>query len=110
MDAVPELEDADSMLPQTVEWWRRVWRSPMASQYLEVDVEALTRLAMMLDTVNRDEGGSRLLSEVRALEDRFGLSPAARRRLQWDVRPVPAAVPEPAPDDDEERFLRAVRS
>jgi hypothetical protein len=28
-----------------------------------------------------------LLSEIRQLEDRLGLSPMAMRRLQWDVEP-----------------------
>jgi hypothetical protein len=65
---------------------------------------------MMLDTVIRGEAASRLLSEVRALEDRFGLSPAARRRLQWDVRPMPLAVPDSAPADDDQRFLRLFAS
>lgn len=106
---VPELRDADLLLPSTFEWWETVWGSPMASMYLPCDFAALERLALMIDLARRGEAGSRLLSEIRALEDRFGLSPAARRRLQWDVRPVQVAVPDPPPDDDEERFLRAVR-
>src|SRR5438093_722418 len=59
-----------------------VWASPMAHQWLDADVDALRRLAWMIDTVNRGEGTAALDGEARQLEDRFGLSPVARRRLE----------------------------
>jgi hypothetical protein len=36
-----------------------------------------------------------MLSEARQLEDRFGLSPMARRRLQWEVARAGAEPEEP---------------
>jgi hypothetical protein len=79
----PKLENEAAFLPETVTWWERLWSSPMAALYLDVDAFALERLALMIDQANRGQAGPTLLAEIRALEDRFGLSPAARRRLQW---------------------------
>ncbi len=78
----------------------------MASVFLAADVPALARLAGLVDRVGRGEGGFRLLAEIRALEDRYGLSPLARRRLQWEVEQAGAAVA--AANDGDERWLRAV--
>lgn len=68
---------------------------------MEADVPALLRLAMLVDDqahgveVVDPEGGVvvvpvpvTVLGEIRQLEDRFGLSPLARRRLQWEIARV----------------------
>ncbi len=102
----PKLPGADDLLEETRQWWSTVWASPMAVVYLDADVPALARLAGLIDRTGRGESGSKLLSEIRSLEDRFGLSPLARRRLQWEVEqatPGTASAP-----DDEERWLRVV--
>lgn len=89
-------------------WWATVWSSPMASVYLEADVPALTRLASLIDQAAKGDVGANVLAEIRQLEDRFGLSPLARRRLQWEIE---QAAPERGrgdrPDEDQ-RWLRAV--
>ena len=105
-NVAPTLPGARNLLRETRAWWATVWSSPMAGAYLEADVPALARLAGLLDRVQRGETSSRLLGEVRALEDRFGLSPLARRRLQWEVQQ--AATAAQPPRNDEERWLRAV--
>lgn len=94
---------------RTVVWWEAIWRSPMASMWIEVDVAGLERLGVMVDEANRGQGTAALLGEIRQLEDRYGLSPMGRRRLQWEM-PAPAVdgEPESPPPNDEERFLRAV--
>jgi hypothetical protein len=102
---VPPL-DAD-VLPSTREWWKKVWASPMAQEWLAADSPALVRLALMLDKVERGGSSSRLLAEIRALEDRFGLSPLARRRLQWELDEADAET-KAASRDEEERWLRVV--
>jgi hypothetical protein len=49
-----------------------------------------------------------LTAKKRAAEDRFGLSPLARRRLQWGVdRGMPTTPDSPEPGDDA-RWLRVV--
>ena len=69
-------------------WWRRVWQSPMASEYLPTDVDGLGRLALLVDEFYSDPVGKaakELLAEIRLQEARFGLSPVDRSRLQWEV-------------------------
>jgi hypothetical protein len=104
--AAPRLP-SPGVLPETVEWWETVWASPMAAVWLEADVPALARLAGLVDRLHRGDSSSRLLSEIRALEDRFGLSPLARRRLQWEIEQA-HSEPNPAGEDQERRWLRAV--
>jgi hypothetical protein len=66
-------------------WWRDVWRSPMASEYLDVDRHGLLRLAELIEQFWRGPS-VQLAAEIRQQEARFGLSPIDRRRLQWEVR------------------------
>lgn len=66
-------------------WWRKVWTSPMASEYLETDIDGLARLAILVDQFYKS-GDPKLMSEIRLQEARFGLSPVDRSRLQWEVQ------------------------
>ncbi len=71
---------------------------------------ALTRLARLLDVLEQGEPSALLLAEIRQLEDRFGLSPLARRRLQWEIeRETSSDRPRSAGKEDA-RWLRAVQS
>ena len=72
-------------LKSTRSWWQTIWSSPMASVWLEADVPALVRLAEMIDDRARGTLGATETVAMTALEDRFGLSPKARRALQWEV-------------------------
>lgn len=72
-------------LKLTRSWWESIWASPMATAWLPSDVPTLVRLARIVEADNRGEASTAALSEARQLEDRFGLSPMARRRLQWEV-------------------------
>jgi hypothetical protein len=81
----------------------------MAAVWLEADVPALVRLAQLVDQVGSGESSAVVLSEIRQLEDRFGLNPLARRRLQWELDQAgEPAEAEPAGQD--ERWLRVVSS
>jgi hypothetical protein len=81
---IPEtgLEDAH---PLTLAWWADLWASPIAGIWESVDVPALRRLALLIDWVHQGDDRAVLLAEIRQLEDRFGLSPLARRRLAWEL-------------------------
>lgn len=80
----PELPDLDWM-DETRVWWETIWASPMATVWMDADVEPLVRLARLRDADARGEGSVAALAQITALEDRFGLSPKARRALQWEV-------------------------
>ena len=79
--SAPPLAGEETFSPSTRAWWETVWRSPLAAQYLDVDVVPLTRLAVLVDRASRGELPERMLGELRLLEDRYGLSPISRRRL-----------------------------
>jgi hypothetical protein len=96
-----------SVSTETRVWWKTIWASPMAAVWLDADVPALARLARLLDLLAEGEPSALLLAEVRHLEDRFGLSPLARRRLQWEVAQAEAEPRKPG-KQDESRWLRAV--
>lgn len=99
----------------TKDWWKVIWDSPMAAAWLPADVPALVRLAALVDRASSGEAGATVLGEIRQLEDRFGLSPMARRRLQWEVEQATAprtkasdSTERPTGDPRERRPLRAI--
>jgi len=104
--AAPELP-GEGWLDSTVEWWQTIWRSPMATAWLPADVDALERLAQLRDQQYRGDLPISGLAPMQALEDRFGLSPKARRTLQWEI--ARGAVID-HPTARPERKLRAVDS
>lgn len=65
-----------------VKLWKALWSQPEASQWTDADVPTLSRLAWLLSSP-ANWADSKLLAEMRQLEDRFGLSPYARRQLRW---------------------------
>lgn len=75
--------------PRVTEWWRAVWRSPMAAEYLGADMRGGLYLLAELHQRRWTEKDTKVLvalaSEIRQQEVRFGLSPIDRRRLQWEV-------------------------
>jgi hypothetical protein len=90
------------------EYWKLIWTSPMSTTYLPADKPALVRLTQLANRVGEGTIGIGALGEMRQLEDRFGLSPLSRRRLQMDiVDPEPADGTGESPEQ-EERWLRVV--
>lgn len=62
--------------------WKAMWTRPEAWQWAEADVPALTRL-VVLQLDPRAWLDPRLLSEMRQLEDRYGMNPYARKQMRW---------------------------
>jgi hypothetical protein len=87
----PGLPDGD-WLPSTLVWWREIWASPMATAWTAADRGGLERLATLKDEWDRGGAPVSMLIAIQRLEDRFGLSPEARKRLHWQIEPA-----EPAP-------------
>lgn len=85
---LPPLSETEIWHPMVRQWWKAVWESPMASEYLEADKEALFPLARLHQdfwTAKDAAGRKELAAEIRQQSVRFGLSPIDRRRLQWEV-------------------------
>jgi hypothetical protein len=116
---IPEIPKPDERTwhPLTVKSWQHAWSSPMATQWLESDVDALGRLALLWDAYYQ-KPASLLLAEIRLQEARFGLSPLDRSRLQWEVGRAEGMGKKPAPappavkrtgTHDPRRILMAVK-
>jgi hypothetical protein len=87
---VPHWPDfAPTPLPEALAYWNAVWCSPMAAMYDTTDELTIARAAMLhASSMTADMMRGRApdaLSELRQLEDRLGLSPKARRQLQWEI-------------------------
>lgn len=78
------------------ELWDRVWSHPVAQLWTEADVGGLSRMvAMQSDPASHSD--PKKLAEIRQLEDRYLLSPYARRAqrvelVDEDEEPVDPAV------------------
>ena len=70
----------------------------MAGQWIEADMVAIRRALRLVDDATRGVPGSH--TALTQLEDRLGLTPKARRYLQWEARPAsaPATVVALAPE------------
>ncbi|WP_031467106.1 hypothetical protein [Sciscionella sediminilitoris] len=111
----------------TLTWWVDVWASPMAPEFTESDVHGLLMLAALHDDywtapASKPRDRAFIAAEIRLQEQRFGLSPIDRRRLQWEIekgedaaartrkRKAETAKPTPPdPANDPRNVLRAVQ-
>jgi DNA-directed RNA polymerase sigma subunit (sigma70/sigma32) len=103
--AAPPLPEDEEWLDSTFGWWKRIWASPMATIWVDADIEPLTRLARLKDDFDRGDRNG--LTAIQNLEDRFGLSPKSRRQLQWEIKQGEA---QQARRPSGRRHLRAVES
>lgn len=87
------------------EWWASIWRSPMAAMWLESDVFNLLDLG---ETMELPKKSAEHLGEIRQMRAHYGLTPASRKSLMWNIPSAEAeeeSTPEPASNV---RRLRAV--
>lgn len=83
----PELPPID-WHPMVLEWWRDLWASPMAPEYDDSDRHGLFELAILRNDFWQAETArerKEAAAEIRLQDQRFGLSPIDRRRLQWEI-------------------------
>ena len=84
VEAPPRLPYGCNWHKLTKAWWRDVWTSPMAGEYLLADVHGLYMLAELINQFWMDPT-KELAAEIRLQRQCFGLTPIDRRRLQWEV-------------------------
>ena len=77
--------------PEALAWWRRTWSSPMSSEYDGSDFSGIVRRLFLEDAyweaARQGETNQmlKLSAEIRILDIEYGLTPMARRRLQWTI-------------------------
>lgn len=123
---LPERVDGRAWDDTIVAWWGDAWRSPMASRWHTAETHVLVRyctlwqqwadacrpdrmITVALKRVDLPEGvagaqitiriepDAALLSAMAAIEERFGLSSIARRRLNWELDDDETVDPPPRP-------------
>ncbi len=101
---------------ETRTWWKSIWASPMAEEWLESDRQSLLRLAVLVDqfwmmTLTPLAPVKELIAEIAKQEARFGLTPYDRHRMQWKVeKPTEKPdLPVADPKVDPRTVLRAVK-
>ena len=80
--------------------WMDLWRTPQAAMWAESGFERVVARYVMVTVLSEEEPTAAMLSEVRQLEDRLGLSPMALKRLQWVIsEPSSGGLAEVIEDD-----------
>ncbi len=87
---LPKRAEGQDWHPLTRAWWRDIWHSPMAQEYVKADDHALYRLAVLIDQFWSDPDKD-LASEIRLQQQAFGLTPLDRRRLEWTIEQAETA-------------------
>lgn len=54
--------------------------------WIESDLDALVRLAELREAITAEPAKASLHAQAAKLEDALGLTPAARRRLGWEIQ------------------------
>lgn len=73
--------------------WTRLWTTPQAVAWERLGwVDVVARYARQLVVAERRNPPVTVLSEVRQLEDRLGLTPLAMLRLRWEIAPDEVAA------------------
>jgi hypothetical protein len=93
---LPKRPNRQKWRVQVVEWWGSLWRSPMASEYLDADIHVAYLVAelrqLFYDPDVTATERRALAAEIRQQEARLGASPIDRRRLQWEVEKAESAA------------------
>lgn len=85
----PKLPSSIEWFPEVVAWWDDLWTSEPRKEWIDVDTHLLAVAArlyqMMLDPETKPTAAKALAGEYRQILVQFGLTPMARRTLQWEV-------------------------
>lgn len=86
-DAVP----GRAWHPRTIATWATWWASPMVAEWVDADIPGIIEVALLVDefwTAEAVADRVRLRAEIRMSSREFGLTPIARRQLQWEIKRV----------------------
>lgn len=85
---LPKLEGVEWQ-PITRKWWRELWASGMAPEYLAVHRYGLFRVAMLFNQFFDPDTELKQQLEIQVrlekAEADYGINPMAMRRLEWQI-------------------------
>lgn len=111
---LPARADGTPWRPEALQVWAEAWASPMAAEYLDADVPGLLVIVELTHRFWTGKTDPRIAAELRQARIEYGLSPMARRRLQWEISKVKQAeqrqaAPRTRRVKDPRSVLRAVQ-
>lgn len=97
---IPPLPSGTKWLPQVQDWWTRAWSSPMVPEWTDSDIDTMYLAAKLMQKfwmASTSAGTCKALAgEIRQLLATCGLTPMARRSLQWEIERGEAAAQQTA--------------
>lgn len=84
----PELPEEISWHSLTRRWWADLWASPMATEYANVDINGMFRVAMLLNDfwmAETHKERAEIQVRLEKADADYGTNPLARRRLEWQI-------------------------
>ncbi|EHN09409.1 hypothetical protein PAI11_37430 [Patulibacter medicamentivorans] len=103
-DEVPEFPGRKPSVAALV-YWTAIFTSPIGGILHDVDHFGIARLCRLHSKAEQGKINGVELGELRQLEQMYGLSPWARRRLQWEIDRVggPGTAHDPQRTDELQR-------
>ena len=116
---LPSLPYAEPWHPHVLTWWRDVWRSKLAEEYIRLDLYGLYVCAELYQRfwlADTPKEKRELANEIARQVARYGQSPLDRRRLQIEIKRAETEKPIQRPSQpkngaepvDPRRLLSAV--
>jgi hypothetical protein len=81
--------------------WKELWATPQADAWESLGwTRVIARYTLKAIEAEKPLATASLLSEVRQLEDRLGLTPMSMKRLQWEIAEPQEGNDQESPADD----------
>ena len=68
-----------------LDMWQQLWTTPQATMWATMSIERVIARYVMVTCLAEETQQAGLLTEVRQLEDRLGLTPLSLQKLQWKI-------------------------
>ena len=65
--------------------WNSLWTTPQATMWQTMHIEHVIARYVMVTCLAEETQQAGLLTEVRQMEDRLGLTPLSLQKLQWKI-------------------------
>ncbi|OCB09240.1 hypothetical protein A5717_26045 [Mycolicibacterium porcinum] len=93
---MPKLPRGQKWYPEVIAWWKASWTSEMRDQWADADLHMLSVAAKIMQQIWNPETDVKdlksLAGEMRLISAHFGLTPGARKSLEWEL-PQPEDPP-----------------
>jgi hypothetical protein len=73
--------------PETLVWWRALWRKPQATAWDQSGATLHPLATLYDDLISGREPAAKVSAEMRQHEDRHGLNPKSLLQLRWRIVP-----------------------